>query len=82
MYFPPSSNWEQAHILMYSLPTYLPPTWDPAYTVDLTSRSETLRLVILHEQQPPAFQEITWPWASEAYRLKHFCFIDLLSAAI
>lgn len=34
---------------------------------DLVYRSENTWLVILHEQQPPAFQEIICPWVSGAY---------------
>lgn len=36
----------------------------------LLYRSKRTRFVILHEHQPPAFQDISCPWASGAYRLE------------
>ena len=44
----------------------------------LVSRSENTRLVILHEQQSPAFQGVICPWASGAYRLEAVVFYGSL----
>jgi hypothetical protein len=63
MHFPPSSSHEQAYILMYCLPTDLPPICDHTQSyaveaIELVYRSENRWLVILHEQQLPVFQEV------------------------
>jgi hypothetical protein len=50
--------------------------------ITLFYRSENMALVILHEQQLPAFQEVICPWASGAYRLEAFCLMDLPIRAI
>jgi len=59
---PSLSNQKQIPILMYFLPMSLPPTCYQVHPVQLEQptlfyRSEDLRIIILHEQQPPAFQE-------------------------
>lgn len=82
-YYLPLSNQGQAYILVYFLPMFLLPSvikhilrsWgnQPCY------RCENTWLVILHEQQPPALQGVVCPWASGAYRLRLFLFLDLLS---
>lgn len=89
MYFLPLSNQGQAYILTYFLPTYFMPMCDQSthpvplgqprlFTEVKIYGLLSYWLVIVHEQQPPAFQEVICPWASGAYRSEVFLFYGSL----
>lgn len=68
-YVSTSSNQRQVYIM-----TYFPPMCDQAYPSEpgqptFFTKVNNTWLVILHEQQPPGFQEANCPWARKAYRL-------------
>lgn len=60
MYFQSTSNQGQVYILTNFLPVYFPPTCDQAHSEQMSQAnwSEDTWLVISHNQQPSAFQEL------------------------